>query len=247
MLETTKKNFRQNENNFIFKEEVINYDFFFSGKDEYVLFLHGWGGNKNSFTTTENLLKKNFNILAITLPTIEPTKEIWTMWDYVELVRLILSVHDVRNLNIICHSFGFRIACLLRPFVEIKKIVVTGGAGAKKFSICKKIMQNNNKIILGNENLKNFFKNIASEDYKNLSKINRETFKNIVNFDLKNFMNFDCKMLLFWGRKDRETPMWTARKIKRKNDAILIKTNSDHFAYLKVGALFNHSVVEFLK
>ena len=60
--------------NFIFKEEIIDYDFTYSNSHSTILFLHGWGGNKFSFLSTINLLKNKHNILTITMPTNQPTK-----------------------------------------------------------------------------------------------------------------------------------------------------------------------------
>ena len=68
----------------------------------------------------------------------------------------------------------------------------------------------------------------------------------MVNFNTIKFIKFDCPMLLFWGTKDKETPIKFAKIIKRKNNAKLIKTDSDHFAYIKKEALFLNHVNQFL-
>lgn len=231
---------------FLFKNEIIDYNFFNIGKEKTILFLHGWGGNKFSFQQTINLLKNQYNILSITMPTILPTTSVWNMFDYVELIENILSVNSIKSVIIICHSFGFRIAMLLNKKISIEKLVVTGGAGLKKENFFKKIIKNNNKTILKCVNFKNFYKKIASNDYLNLSPINKKTFKNIVNFNLKFASKFTCPMLLFWGNKDSDTPLWIARYIKNKNTSKLIVANSDHFAYLKENNKFNHEVLKFL-
>lgn len=231
---------------FLFKNEVIDYDFLNNKKDKTILFLHGWGGNKFSFQQTINLLKNQYNILSVTMPTIEPTTSIWNMFDYVELIENILSVNSIKNVIIVCHSFGFRVAMLLKKKISITKIVVTGGAGIKKDNIFIKINKNFNKTALENQFFKDFYKKIASNDYIDLSPTNKKTFKNIINLNLKFAVKFSCSMLLFWGTKDNETPLWMANKIKRKNNAKLIIVKSDHFAYLKENTKFNHEVIKFL-
>ena len=80
------------------------------------------------------------------MPTIEPTNEVWDLFDYEKLIMQILSLHNIENPIIICHSFGFRVATILKEKIKIKKIIVTGGAGPKKSSILKKIEQQNNSI-----------------------------------------------------------------------------------------------------
>mgnify|MGYP003318850578 CR=1 FL=1 len=87
--------------NYLFKNEIINYDFFNNKKSETILFLHGWGGNKFSFQQTINLLKNQYNILSLTMPTTNPTTSVWNMFDYVELIENILSkfVVNVNNMS----------------------------------------------------------------------------------------------------------------------------------------------------
>lgn len=231
---------------FLFKNEIVDYDFINNKKNKTILFLHGWGGNKNSFSQTINLTKKNFNVLSLTLPTTKPTTSVWDLFDYVELVNQILKNHSIDSVIIVCHSFGLRIAMLLNKKIKIEKIIITGGAGLKKSNIFTKTALNNNKILLKCEKFKFLFKKIASEDYQNLSVINRQTFKNIINLNLCFATKFNCEMLLFWGKNDRSTKLWMAKKLKKSNQAKLILTNSDHFAYLKENSLFNHAVLNFL-
>lgn len=232
---------------YLFKNEVVDYDFFNNKSNDTILFLHGWGGNKFSFYQTVNLLKSQYNILSITLPTISPTTSIWNMFDYVQLVENILSIHSIKNPIIVCHSFGSRISMLLNKKIQFKKIIITGGAGIKKENIFLKIIKNNNKILLKNNKNQYLFKKIASKDYLSLSKTNKKTFQNIVNLNLKFVSKFNCPILLFWGIKDKETTLWIAKHLKRNNKAKLITTNSDHFAYIKERSKFNHEVLKFLK
>ena len=79
--------------NYLFKNEIVNYDFFNNKKSETILFLHGWGGNKFSFQQTINLLKNQYNILTITMPTTTTTTSVCNMFDYVYLAEKILSIH----------------------------------------------------------------------------------------------------------------------------------------------------------
>lgn len=232
---------------YLFKSEVVDYDFFYNQKDDTILFLHGWGGNKFSFLQTINLLKNKFNILSVTMPTTQPTTSVWNLFDYVNLVENLLAIHNINEVIIVCHSFGFRVSMLLNKKIKISKIVITGGAGIKKENIFLKIIKNNNKILLKNKNFQYLFKKIASSDYLSLSKTNKETFKNIVNLNLTFATKFNCPMLLFWGVKDTATKLWIAKHLKRKNKAKLITTKSDHFAYLTESSKFNHEVINFIK
>ncbi len=233
---------------FFAKNECIDYDYF-GGKTENVIFLHGWGGNKKSFLSTINLLKHKYNVLAISLPTTQPTVSIWNMNDYAEVVINLMQIHNIKNPIIIAHSFGFRVTAILNlKQIKFKKIIVTGGAGIKKKnSFFQKIIKNNQKILLKQHKFQYLFKHIASNDYLSLSKINRESFKNIVNLNTYPIIKFNCPILLFWGKNDNETPLKHAKIIKNNNNARLIVVNSGHFAYLDENSLFNYEVLEFIK
>ena len=232
---------------FLFKNEAIDYDFFNKNGNDTILFLHGWGGNKFSFSSTANLLKYQHNVLSITMPTTSPTTSVWNLFDYSQLVENIISLHNIEDPIIICHSFGFRVAMLLNKKIKIKKIIITGGAGPKKnLNFLKKIIKNNDKIVLKNKNLKEFYKKIASSDYLSLCPTNKETFKNIVNLNTNCLIKFNCPMLLFWGKNDKDTPQWVAKKLNKINNSKLIITNGDHFTYLKEVSHFNHEILNFI-
>lgn len=230
---------------YIFKKEIIDYEYINNKHKDTIVFLHGWGGNKNSFTTSKVLLKKNYNILSLTFPTIQPTEEVWDLFDYCNLVLDLLKIHNITSLILICHSFGFRVACLLKYKVKIAKIIITGGAISYNQKL-RKIQQNNAKIMLKNRKFKKIYENYASIDYKQLSIINKTTFKNIVNFVTENLLQFDCPMLLFWGRKDKETKLRNTRILKRQNNVKTLIVNSGHFAYIEYSSLFNNAILEFI-
>jgi len=233
--------------NFIFKGEVIDYDFHKTTNKPVVIFLHGWGGNKFSFAKTVNLLKNKFSILTLTMPTTSPTNLSWTLFDFCKLVECLCLTLSIKNCYMVCHSFGLRVATLLKDKIKIEKIFITGGAGMKKFNFIKKIEQNNNKLMLKNNNLKFLFKKIASKDYLSLTSTNKITFKNVVNLQTNHLSKFNCPMFLFWGKYDTDTKIWIAKRLKNLNKNCELKiVKSDHFAYLKKDAEFNNLVMRFL-
>ena len=232
---------------FIFKSEVVDYEFVFKNKQDTILLLHGWGGNMKSFCQLEKFLTYDFNILKLNMPTTCETMTAWTVFDYCNLVENLINLLGISNLNIICHSFGFRVAMLLNKKMKINKIIVTGGAGIFKVGLIRKIMMENNKILLSNPRFKNLFNFIASDDYKSLSRIGKITFKNIVNLNLISCIKFNSEMLLFWGKNDTSTKLWIAKKIKKINKCELIVSKSDHFAYLKDNVKFCHYAINFMQ
>ena len=230
--------------NFIFKGEIVDYDFYQNRNKPTIIFLHGWGGNKFSFAKTINLLKNKFSILTLTMPTMQPMVTCWNLFDYSNLVLSLCKLYNINRCIIICHSFGLRVATLLKEKIIIEKIFITGGAGIKNFKICKKIEQNINKTLLKNNKFKFLFNQVASKDYFALSNTNKITFKNVVNLVTNHISKFDCPMFLFWGKDDSETKIWIAKKLKKLNKNCELKiVKSDHFAYLKKDAELNNFVV----
>ncbi len=232
---------------YLFKSENIDYNYFKTKNNtnaDTIIFLHGWGGNKNSFASTINLLKSKYNILTITMPTIHPTILAWRLEDYANLILNLLNIYKTNNYIIVCHSFGFRVASLLAKQINISKMIVTAGAGLKFINFFKQIEDDNKQIFL--KKWPFLYQSIASADYQQLSNTNKTTFKNVVNVNTKNYVKFNFPLLLFWGKKDKDTPIKFAKYILKNNNAKLIKTSSGHFAYLDNNALFNNEVLKFL-
>ena len=231
---------------YIYKSFVIYYSFKKRG-DDCILFLHGWGGDKNSFAVCEPYVK-NFSTLSISLP---PNRHLnslqaLTMFDYVKIVVSLLTAHNIQNPIIVCHSFGCRVALLLSSKIAIKKLVICAGAGIKQKN--KKLTTLNiTKKWLDNRDLK-FHNRIGSKDYLALSQIDKITFKNIVNFDLKCLIEkITCPTLLYWGLQDKETPMQMCSYFHKhiKNSRCKI-VDFGHFAYLENKHDFCYELKNFL-
>ena len=92
-------------------------------------------------------------------------------------------------------------------------------------------------------------KSFGSDDYKALPPCMKKTFVNVVNQDLKNYFNkINGKVILFWGKDDKITPIYMAKKMNKliKNSQLFIE-NGGHFCYLENSFLFNNKVLEFFK
>ena len=64
----------------------------------------------------------------------------------------------------------------------------------------------------------------------------KKTFVNIVNTFLEKYViNINIPTIIFWGQKDKETPLYMAKRFKRliKNSELVIIKNAGHFAYLQ--------------
>lgn len=234
---------------FIFKTYLIDYDYNFNNHEQTILFLHGWGGNKNSFISAINFFKHNYNTLSISMPPSKESRIPLTMDDYKNLILQILKLNNIRSVIIVCHSFGMRVSLMLASSdLIIEKIIITGGAGIilqPKF-LQKLNSQHSNLLLKKHPSL---FPKFASPDYKVLSKIDKITFKNIVNKNLTNYIKLlKCPALLFWGNKDTATPICFTKIFKQHHPntkTVIVK--GSHFAYLEYSQLFINECNLFLK
>ncbi len=85
------------------------------------------------------------------------------------------------------------------------------------------------------QKLRNIF---VSDDAKDMNEGMYQTFKYVVNEEFEeNFSKVTSKTLLFWGRDDSATPLWTAKKIAQIiDDSELFVYDGDHYFFL------NHSL-----
>lgn len=246
----------------LYKSYAFEYEYINSNCNDTILLLHGWGGNKDSFAKLKKILQVNFNILSISFPPLniyKPPNQLnrinnistvaLDMYDYKNIVINILQLLNLKHINIICHSFGFRVALMLTTSkIVIEKIVITGGAGIRlKPNFFKKIRIQFNSIWL-KKHPEDFYK-IASSEYSNLSHIDQQTFKNIINKDLTKYIKLlPCKTFLFWGKKDTETPIRMFKIIKKIKPNLLSKIidKGTHFCYLEQSNIFIDCCQNFL-
>jgi pimeloyl-ACP methyl ester carboxylesterase len=76
----------------------------------------------------------------------------------------------------------------------------------------------------------------GSRDYRKLDQIAKQTFKNIINEDLTPVTKkITLPVLMIWGGKDKETPIYMARKLyKNLTDSTLIVFKGvGHYAYIE--------------
>ena len=233
--------------NIKYKDTIINYQVVGSG-DENIVYLHGWGGNINSFLFMAKNIKAN-NIL-IDFPPFgesEKPKSPWCVEDYANAVKEILKTQKIEKCIIVSHSFGSRVAIYLaNKYNCVSKLIITGGAGIRPRQFKIFLRKTKYKII------KIFNKNavVGSKDYVKLNDIMKKTFSNIVSEDLSGLARkIKCKTLLVYGDKDKETPLYMARKYNKliKNSKLKIYKNLGHFSYIENSKEFIKASLIFIK
>ena len=220
----------------------MDYLTFGNEKYEAIVFLHGWGGGFSSFAgLAKSLAKKYFVVLIDYSSFINQQKEICVK-DYADALYTILDKTNKKQFSFVAHSFGGRVlAKLYRDHPEIfKKIVLFNTAGLpRRFNLWYylKVKRRNfvKKLVFLNILPKSKLEQFASADYKKLNSIERKSFSNIVSEDLTNcYKNIKVPTLIYWGKKDKETPLYMAKRLKKiiKNSGLYVDKNAGHFSYL---------------
>lgn len=219
---------KYNSHNYSISYEIVN-----ASKKESIVFLHGWGSNKEimkkafeqEFSSCKHIYidLPGFGGSSISVPI--------NTEDYCKVVKLFLDSLHVKPLVVVGHSFGGKIAALLNP----KNLVLLSSAGIvveKSFLVKLKIRMSKIFKVVGLKSINRF---LASKDVENMSQAMYEVFKNIVNEDFEPiFKKVNSKTFVFWGKDDSATPLSSGEKIANiiKN-SIFYPLAGDHFFFMK--------------
>ena len=222
------------------KDIDINYIQYGEGKD--IVLLHGWGQNIAMMQPLGDKLQKNYRITILDFPgfgeSSEPKTEL-NIYDYNEILEMLLKKLNIVNPIIMGHSFGGRVAIVHSSKNEVEKLVLFGSPCIRKeqkTTIRLKVLRSLKKVP-GLNKLENFAKkHIGSRDYKNASEMMRKILVNTINQDLSNEAKLiKCPTLLIWGDTDDEAPLEDAKELETimKDAGLIVFPNSTHYAYLE--------------
>ena len=99
---------------FIYKGTPIYYSCI--GAGEPLILIHGFLENKRMWATLQDVLSKNYRVLAIDLPghgETEAIGHIHTMEDYAELLLALIQFENIQKVSLIGHSMGGYVALAL--------------------------------------------------------------------------------------------------------------------------------------
>lgn len=224
--------------NFVY---INGYKTFFKqkGKGQNLLLLHGWGGNNDGFGPFFDSMANHFCVTSFDFwgfgKSDKPPQNADTFW-YAKMTVDFLSAIGVTKTHVVSHSFGGRVAIIVASQNKeiFDKVVLCASAGIKpKFSMKKYIRTKRYKRAkkLG-KNLDGF----GSDDYKKLDADMQKVFVKVVNDFLENHAKkVASPTLLVWGKKDKTTPYYMAKKLNRliTNSGLVTMDGAGHFCFLE--------------
>lgn len=211
----------------------ISYEIVNSAASKDIIFLHGWGSNKELMKNAFSPSLRKFRHIYIDMPGFGKSQNNYalTTSDYAKIIDEFLKQISSSKDIIAGHSFGGKVATLLNP----ENLVLLSSAGIlekKSFNVKMKIFL---AKILNSLGLKNFSKIFRSKDVERMSENMYKTFKNVVDEDFSShFSSFPNNALIFWGEDDVATSLDSGKQI-----ANLIKKSQffpykgDHYFFLK--------------
>jgi len=213
---------------------MLNYQVF--GKGERTLvFLHGFMGSLESFRGISNALKGESRVVLVDFGFHANVFPASTIDEYVFMIRDILNAECIADAYFICHSFGGRVGVrLARKFPHILKgLVLIDSAGLKPrrcINYYARIFAHKLLKKLGKKGLD------GSRDYSALNDAQKKAFINFINdFTDGDLAYITQKTLIIWGKNDKATPLYMARRYKRKIKGAKLKVLNDagHFSYME--------------
>lgn len=215
------------------KQFEISYEIINPQKEKTILFLHGWGSNKEIMKQAFSTFLKDYKHIYLDMPGFGKSSNDYTLTtkDYSKIVKNFLEVLNIDLIAIVGHSFGGKVATLLNP----ENLILLSSAGIlekKPFLVKVKIAF---AKLLNKLGLKNITKAFRSKDVDKMSENMYATFKNVVDEDFSNdFKSYKKNGIIFWGEEDKATSLSSGKKINSLiNKSSFYSYKADHYFFLK--------------
>lgn len=218
-----------------------------------VLALHGWGASRRLMTpAADRLAALGHRMFALDLPGFGDTPappNAWSVPDYASFVLTALDALDLERVHLFGHSFGGRISLVLGAdhAGRIGKLILADSAGVppkpswsnqarlKTYRTARQVLEAAGARGLA-QTLRGWYNaRYGSADYQQASGVMRETFVRVVNQDLRPFAaRVQRPVLLFWGDRDEDTPLWQGRELERliPDAGLVVLAGAGHYSYL---------------
>ena len=216
--------------------------------------MHGYLADSNSFVYQKRFFEREFDVYAIDFKGFGKNAGMeypYSLDDYKAQLLKFMVDNNITYPHVLAHSFGARV--LLKTAYEnpriFDKLVLTGAAGLRPKKTLKKTLKKCVfkilKLVFPKRKLTRFY----SKDYLQLSPVMKKSFVKIVSEHLDYTLDkIDNQTLLVFGKNDKETPLYMAKRFnkKLKNSRLEIFSNAGHFPFIDKSIKFNYIMREFL-
>lgn len=221
--------------------------------DKCVVFLHGWGGSLVSFGYFAKIVaNKGCRVLNVSFSghgASPPPDGAWGIADYVRPLVELMDSLGIGSATIIGHSFGGRAAIYMAANHpnRVDRLVLIDSAGIlpKRGIGYKYRVWRYKRAKAKGKDLSSY----GSDDYRALTPNIRESFVRVVNEDLEPTLGrINIPTLLVWGDKDKDTPLYMAKRLQRgiKDSGLVTIKGAGHYSYVDRADIFLGALLSFL-
>ncbi|MBE0494870.1 MAG: alpha/beta hydrolase [Campylobacterales bacterium] len=222
----------------------IGYELLHPEHAQTIVFLHGWGANKEIMKKAFGGVFGAYQHLYLDLPGFGTSSlhVPLTSKEYAQVVEAFLEALHVTPAVIVGHSFGGKVATLLNP----PTLVLLSSAGIvppKSLWVRSKIAMFKALKTLG---LGRFYRLFATKDVQGMAPVMYETLKKVVNEDMREvFRAYAGRAVICWGEDDKATPLQSGEEIARLiPNARFYPLQGDHFFFILHGARIERALEE---
>jgi len=224
----------------------IAYEILNPYKKETIVFLHGWGSNKEIMKQGFAKELQNFKHIYIDMPGFGKSSNNYTLHtkEYAEIMQVFLDAIKINtNTSIIVgHSFGGKIATLLNP----KLLILLSSAGIIEDKSAKTLLTIRMAKIFNKWGLGKVTKLLRSNDVNMMSENMYETFKNVVDEDFSStFQKHKGNTILFWGQNDTATTLKSGEIMHSLiSNSKFHSYDDDHYFFLRHAQDISNKIIE---
>jgi pimeloyl-ACP methyl ester carboxylesterase len=221
----------------------------------HLLFLHGWGGSRESLRGIATLFQHTDCVHLLDLPGFgeaPPPPESAGTIDYADLVQQYILERIHGPIILIGHSFGGRVSIRLaaRRLAQVRGLVLIGVPGLPQPPLSRSRLRRRAirtlrrvlmalRPVIGDRGVRWHTERYGSKDYQ-AAGVLRPLLVRTVNEDLtESAREIACPTLLIWGTDDTETPPWLARRYAEllgTKASLILLPHKDHHLYTGTGA-----------
>ena len=221
----------------------------------HILFLHGWGGSRESLRGIATLFQHTHRVHLFDLPGFgeaPPPPDSWGTIEYADLVQQYILDSVIGTVVLVGHSFGGRVSIRLasRRLSQIRDLVLLGVPGLPQTALSRRQMRRWGirtlrrvlialKPMIGERGVRWHTGRFGSKDYQAAGAL-RPVLIRTVNEDLtESARSIACPVLLLWGTDDTETPPWLATRYAELlggKATLTLLPHKDHHLYTGTGA-----------
>lgn len=224
-----------------------------------ILFLHGWGQNKESFEKIYSVFgEKWISYIWLDFPGFWLTDfppDDWDIYDYANFTKDFIEKIWLKKPVLVWHSFGWRVWLLIwSDYKNIQKLILIWAAWIKpETNQSRDILTKIWKIVFSLPWLKWVWEKIKSKiwsrDYLNSWRL-KQIFLKVINEDLRKYLSqIKIETLLIRWDKDEETPVldWELMNNLIPNSKLKVFPNATHFVFQELSKEVSKEILDFIK